>query len=121
MEVAYDDPQGVSAAFAKNVLLVLNRELGAEFDPDAFEYVAPWDHDNEWIDMGLRSRWNQTVRVEALDLDVEFERGEVMRTEVSTKFRPEAFSEELAAVGLDVVEWYHDPAGDFGVSLSVVR
>ena len=90
-------------------------------DPHAFEYVARWDPDNEWIDMGLRSRWDQTVVVDALDLVVSFDRGEVMRNEVSTKFDPDAFGEELAAVGLDVVEWYHDDARDFGVSLSVVR
>ncbi len=121
MEVAYDDPHGVSAAFAKNVLSVINRTLGGSFDPDAFEYVARWDPDNEWIDMGLRSRWDQTVVVDALDLVVSFDRGEVMRNEVSTKFDPDAFGEELAAGGLDVVEWYHDDARDFGVSLSVVR
>ncbi|MEM1335539.1 MAG: L-histidine N(alpha)-methyltransferase, partial [Actinomycetota bacterium] len=121
MEVAYDDPEGVSAAFAKNVLHVMNRELGAEFDPNSFEYVARWDHDNEWIDMGLRSRWAQTVHVADLDLDVQFERGEIMRNEVSSKFDPDAFTDELASVGLSVVQWYHDDARDFGVSLSVVR
>ena len=121
MEVAYDDPQGVSAAFAKNVLSVINRELGASFDLDAFEYVARWDPDNEWIDMGLRSRWDQLVAVDALDLVVPFEAGELMRNEVSTKFDRQAFGEELAAVGLSVVEWYVDDDEDFGVSLSVVR
>jgi L-histidine N-alpha-methyltransferase len=121
MEVAYDDPDGVSAAFAKNVLAVINRDLGGSFDLDAFEYVARWDPDNEWIDMGLRSRWNQMVAVEALDLVVSFAKGEVMRNEVSTKFDRDAFGEELAAVGLDVVEWYVDDAEDFGVCLSVVR
>lgn len=121
MEVAYDDPQGVSAAFAKNVLHVMNRELGAEFEPDHFEYVARWDPDNEWIDMGLRSRWAQTVHIAELGLDVSFEKGEIMRNEVSSKFDTEVFTEELAAVGLEVVEWYHDPARDFGVSISIVR
>ena len=99
----------------------MNRELHADFDPDAFEYVARWDHDNEWIDMGLRSRWAQKVHLAELDLTVSFERGEIMRNEVSSKFDAGAFTEELAAVGLDVVEWYHDDAEDFGVSLSVVR
>lgn len=121
MEVAYDDPQGVSAAFAKNVLHVMNRELGAEFDENDFEYVARWDADNEWIDMGLRSRWAQTVHIAELGLDVSFEKGEIMRNEVSSKFDTEVFTEELAAVGLEVVEWYYDPERDFGVSLSIVR
>lgn len=121
MEVAYDDPAGVSAAFAKNVLSVINRELDGSFDLDAFEYVARWDPDHEWIDMGLRSRWDQLVAVDALDLVVPFEAGELMRNEVSTKFDRQCFGEELAAVGLDVVGWYLDDDEDFGVSLSAVR
>ncbi|MEO0493297.1 MAG: L-histidine N(alpha)-methyltransferase [Actinomycetota bacterium] len=121
MELAYDDPEGVSAAFATNVLHVMNRTLGAEFDPSHFEYVARWDHDNEWIDMGLRSRREQAVHIAELDLDVHFDEGEIMRNEVSSKFDTEVFSDELAAVGLDVVAWYHDDDRDFGVSLSTVR
>ncbi|MEM9204638.1 MAG: L-histidine N(alpha)-methyltransferase [Actinomycetota bacterium] len=121
MEVAYDDPHGVSAAFAKNVLAVINRKLGGSFDLDAFDYVSRWDPDNEWIDMGLRSRRDQLVAVDALDMVVPFAKGEIMRNEVSGKFDPDAFTDELAAVGLDVVQWYHDAANDFGVSLSVLR
>ena len=99
----------------------LKAQLGAEFDPNHFEYVARWDPDNEWIDMGLRSRWAQTVHVAELGLDVWFEKGEIMRNEVSSKFDTATFTDELAAVGLEVVAWYHDPDRDFGVSLSVVR
>jgi hypothetical protein len=72
---AYDDAAGVIAAFNRNVLAVLNRELGATFDETAFEHVAPWDDEQEWIEMRLRSRGEQVVRVAALDLDVAFAAG----------------------------------------------
>ena len=84
---AYDDAAGVTAAFNKNVLAVVNRDLGADFDLDAFDHVAVWDAAREWIEMRLRSRQDQIVRIAALDLDVHFERGEEMRTEISAKFR----------------------------------
>lgn len=121
LELAYDDPAGVTAAFITNVLAVLNRELGADFDLNQFEHVARWDPDAEWMDLGLRSRRDQEVRVEALDLDVGFAAGELMRTEVSSKFRMDDFGDELAAAGLDVERWFTDAAGDFAVSLSVRR
>jgi L-histidine Nalpha-methyltransferase len=116
---AYDDAEGVTAEFNKNVLSVLNRELGGDFDPDAFEHVAVWDADREWIEMRLESRRAQRVRIEALDLDVEFEQGEQVRTEISAKFRREGITEELTAAGLQVTKWWTDPAGDFALSLSV--
>jgi L-histidine N-alpha-methyltransferase len=116
---AYDDAEGVTAAFDKNVLSVVNRDLGADFDPDAFEHVAVWDAANEWIEMRLRSTRDQVVRVRALDLDVHFERGEEMRTEISAKFRRDRVEAELAAAGLRLTQWWTDPAGDFALSLSV--
>ena len=70
---AYDDAAGVTAEFNKNVLHVINRELKADFDPDAFEHVAIWDADDEWIEMRLRSLHAQRVRVELLGLDVAFD------------------------------------------------
>lgn len=118
LEAAYDDAQGVTAEFNKNVLAVLNRELDADFDPDAFEHVAVWDARNEWMEMRLRSVRAQTVRVGALDLDVAFEQGEEMRTEISTKFRRECVTAELADAGLRLTHWWTDPAGDFALSLS---
>ena len=84
---AYDDAQGVTAEFNKNVLAVLDRELGADFKPDDFEHRAVWDAEREWIEMRLESVADQHVRVAALELDVEFEPGEQMRTEISAKFR----------------------------------
>lgn len=118
---AYDDAAGVTAAFNKNVLHVVNRELGADFEPDAFEHVALWDADREWIEMRLRSRTAQTVKVPALGLAVDFAAGEELRTEVSAKFRKEGVSEELAAAGLELARWWTDGEGRFALSLSVVR
>jgi L-histidine N-alpha-methyltransferase len=119
LQVAYDDPAGVTAAFNKNVLLVLNAELGANFDPDAFEHVARWDPAAEWIEMRLRSSEHQVVGVPALDLSVEFAEGEEMRTEVSAKFRRAGVAAELAAAGFRLHSWWTDEAGQFGLSLSV--
>lgn len=115
---AYDDAAGVTAEFNRNLLYVLNRELGADFVPDAFDHVARWDPDEEWIEMRLRSSARQSVKVPQLDLVVKFDAGEEMRTEISAKFRREGIERELAAAGLDLGEWWTDPAGDFGLSLS---
>ncbi|MGX4688264.1 L-histidine N(alpha)-methyltransferase [Streptomyces sp. JNUCC 63] len=118
---AYDDAAGVTAAFNKNVLNVVNRELGADFEPDAFDHVALWDSGNEWIEMRLRSRTAQTVKVPALDLAVDFAAGEELRTEVSAKFRKEGVKEELAAAGLELARWWTDGEKRFALSLSVAR
>ncbi|GGW45415.1 L-histidine N(alpha)-methyltransferase [Streptomyces caelestis] len=118
---AYDDAAGVTAAFNKNVLTVINRELGADFEPAAYDHVARWDAEHEWIEMRLRSRTAQTVKVPALDLAVDFAAGEELRTEVSAKFRQEGVRTELFAAGLDLAHWWTDAAGRFALSLSVVR
>ncbi|WP_069812235.1 L-histidine N(alpha)-methyltransferase [Streptomyces sp. TP-A0874] len=115
---AYDDAHGVTAAFNKNVLLVLNRELGADFDVADFEHVALWNPRDEWIEMRLRARRSLTVKLTALDLEVPFTAGEEMRTEVSTKFRPEGVRAELAAAGLELRQWWTDAMGRFALSLS---
>jgi L-histidine N-alpha-methyltransferase len=115
---AYDDSAGVTAAFNRNLLAVLDRELEADFDLDAFEHVALWDAENEWIEMRLRSRRAQVVHLAALDLEVRFDAGEEMRTEVSAKFRRAGVERELAAAGLALTHWWSDAAGDFAVSLS---
>ncbi|MGW0880167.1 L-histidine N(alpha)-methyltransferase [Streptomyces sp. NPDC002671] len=118
---AYDDAAGVTAAFNKNVLAVVNRELGADFDPDAFDHVALWDPEQEWVEMRLRSRTAQAVKVPALDLAVHFAAGEEMRTEVSAKFRKESATAELAEAGLELTHWWTDAEGRFALSLSVAR
>jgi L-histidine N-alpha-methyltransferase len=116
---AYDDAQGVTAEFNRNVLRVLDRELGADFNVAAFEHVALWDADQEWIEMRLRASRAMRVRIPELDLVVDFAAGEELRTEVSAKFRRQRVTDELSAAGFDMHRWWTDPAGRFGVSLSV--
>ncbi|MBU8807890.1 L-histidine N(alpha)-methyltransferase [Mycolicibacterium goodii] len=116
---AYDDAAGVTAAFNRNVLAVVNRELSADFAIDAFEHIARWNDDEERIEMWLRASTAQHVRIPALDLEVDFAAGEEMLTEVSCKFRPGNVAAELAEAGLRQTHWWTDPAGDFGLSLAV--
>ena len=115
---AYDDVAGVTAAFNKNVLAVLNRELDADFDADRFEHRAVWNLGHEWIEMRLCSTAAQQVEVRKLGLVADFAEGEELRTEISAKFRREGVAAELAAAGLRLDHWWTDPAGDFALSLS---
>ncbi|MFJ2478110.1 L-histidine N(alpha)-methyltransferase [Streptomyces sp. NPDC087659] len=115
---AYDDAAGVTAEFDKNVLAVVNRELGADFPLDGFEHVAVWNAQEEWIEMRLRAREATKVRIRELDLVVPFEAGEEIRTEVSAKFRQEGVRSELAAAGMKLTEWWTDSGGRFALSLS---
>jgi L-histidine N-alpha-methyltransferase len=116
---AYDDAAGVTAQFNRNVLAVINRELDADFDLDAFRHVATWNSQEERMEMWLRAERAQRVWIGALDLAVEFAAGEQLLTEVSCKFRAEGVGAELAQAGLRRTRWWTDAAGDFGLSLSV--
>ena len=118
LELAYDDPKGVTAAFNKNVLDVLNRELEANFDPDAFEHVAFWDPENEWIDIRLRALAEQFVDLRALDMRAHFSRNEEMRTEISTKFTRERIESSYADAGLELLEWWTDADDRYALSLA---
>jgi L-histidine N-alpha-methyltransferase len=115
---AYDDSAGITAEFNRNVLEVVDRELQADFDPDAFEHVAVWDAEHEWIEMRLRARADLTVRVGAIPLVVSFSAGEELRTEISAKFRPAGVESELGGAGFRLEAWWTDPDGDFALSLS---
>src|SRR3954447_4577030 len=118
IEAAYDDGAGITAQFNLNVLHVLNRELGAHFDVDAFEHVAFFDRRREWIEMRLRATDIQRVRIGKLDLEIDFAVREELRTEISAKFTPERLRGDLSAAGLELVEVYTDPDYLFAVSLS---
>ena len=118
IEAAYDDSAGVTAEFNKNVLNVVNRELGANFDVGAFEHVAFFDRRRQWIEMRLRATRACTVWVEALDLQVEFAPGEELRTEISAKFTPERLRSDLKAAGLALQHILTDPERRFAVSVS---
>lgn len=115
---AYDDAAGITAEFNRNVLYVINRELDADFDPEAFEHVAAWNAAEEWIEMRLRSTRAQDVRVGGLDLAVSFAAGEEMRTEISAKFRRERLAAELGAAGMEIAEFWTDGNGDFSLTLA---
>jgi L-histidine Nalpha-methyltransferase len=114
---AYDDTSGVTSEFNLNVLRVLNRELGGNFDLSAFEHVARWNAEAEWMEIFLRSRRRQTVRLEVLELDVGFGAGELLRTEISAKFHPRQLAAELESAGLAVRRCWTDDAGGFAVLL----
>ena len=118
LEAAYDDADGVTAEFNRNVLHVLNRELDADFDPADFEHVALFDDRHEWIEMRLRARRAHTVTVRALELPVHFDAGEEMRTEISAKFTPARLEGDLDAAGLQLVRWFTDPEDLFALTLS---
>jgi len=115
---AYDDAAGVTAEFNRNVLRVIDRRLGGDFEPERFAHVACWDDDQEWIEMRLRSLGPQGVGIRGLGLEVAFADGEEIRTEVSAKFRREGVEAELAAAGFELERWWTDAAGDFALSLS---
>jgi L-histidine N-alpha-methyltransferase len=115
---AYDDAQGVTAEFNKNVLAVMNRELDADFDVANFDHVAAFDREHSRIEMRLRALHGHTVQVRALGLTVPFEAGEEMRTEVSAKFTREQVKGEFETAGMHLVEWWTDPDGDFALLLA---
>lgn len=118
LEAAYNDGEGITAEFNRNVLHVLNRELDADFDPRRFDHVALFDTHHQWIEMRLRSTCEQTVSVRALELSVHFAEGEEMRTEISAKFTRQRLEADLQASGLSMSRWLTDPDGLFALTLS---
>jgi L-histidine N-alpha-methyltransferase len=115
---AYHDPGGVTDRFVRNSLVVLNRELGADFDLGAFSYVPLWDGHLERMDLRLRAESPQHVRIPGAGLEVDLAVGEEIQVEISSKFRPAGIAAELAAAGFETVELFTDEAGDFGLTLA---
>jgi L-histidine N-alpha-methyltransferase len=118
MVPAYDDAAGVTAEFNRNVLRVLNRELGADFEVAAFDHVAVWDTTHEWIEMRLRACRAMTVRLPAVHMTVRYSEGEEMRTEVSGKFRRAGLGAELVDSGFADQTWWTDPDDRFALVLA---
>jgi L-histidine Nalpha-methyltransferase len=114
---AYDDSAGVTAEFNRNVLRVLNRQLGADFDVDAFSHVAVWDADNEWIEMHLRADRAMRVLIPEIRLEVDFAEGEELSTEVSAKFHRYGVEAELDKAGFTSGAWWTDSQDRFALSL----
>ncbi len=118
IEAAYDDSAGVTAEFNRNVLHVINRELGADFVPDAFEHVAFFDRRHEWVEMRLRAQRPCSVLVSELGLRVEFAAGEEVRTEISAKFTRERLEADYRAAGLALEHWFADDDDLFALTLA---
>ena len=115
---AYDDAAGVTAAFNRNLLHVLNRELGADFEPEAFAHRAVWDEARARIEMHLVAVTPRTVRIPALGLEIRFEAGEGIRTELSHKYTRSSARDLLAAAGLVLADWWTDEAGRFALGVA---
>jgi len=115
---AYDDAAGVTAEFNRNVLHVLNRELGADFVPARFEHVARWNEPDQRIEMWLRSRDDCRIRVADIDLDVEFAEGAEMLTEISVKFSPDSLEAELARCGFEVEAMWPSDGDEFLLTMA---
>ena len=115
---AYDDAAGVTAAFNKNVLARINRELGGHFDLDRFRHVARWNERASRIEMHLESIGAQEVTVDALGLRVRFEAGETIHTESSVKYDLPGVERLLAAGGFRLEETYQDAERRFAVHLA---
>jgi L-histidine N-alpha-methyltransferase len=117
LEAAYNDAQGLTAEFNRNILRVVNRRFGADFDPDAFEHVAFYDEERAWIEMRLRARRPLTVRVRAARTTLTLARGAEIRTEISCKYTREALEASARGTGLAVAEWFTGPERLFGLAL----
>jgi len=117
LEAAYDDSAGVTAEFNRNMLRVLNRELGADFDPDAFEHQARYNAAEHRIEMHLVARAPLTVRIPGAGV-YRFDRGESVRTEISCKYDRPTLDGMFALAGLRLDRWLTDPAGDFALAVA---
>jgi L-histidine N-alpha-methyltransferase len=118
IEAAYNDAAGITAQFNRNLLHVVNRELGADFLPTSFDHVAFFDRRHEWVEMRLRAQRPCSVLVADLDLRVEFAAGEELRTEISAKFTRERVRADLEAAGLALHSWFTDESDLFAVTLA---
>jgi dimethylhistidine N-methyltransferase len=121
LELAYNDPTGVTAAFNKNLLGRINRELGGGFDLEAFEHSVRYDAERGVVESFLLARRGQTVPIEALEANVHFLAGETIHTESSYKFDRNEIEALAVRNGLRVAHQWTDSLGRFAVSLLVIR
>jgi L-histidine N-alpha-methyltransferase len=118
LEAAYDDAEGVTAAFNLNLLRVLNDALDADFDLDAYAHIARFDEERSWIEMRLRALCDQHVRIAGAGIELDLAAGEEIRTEISTKFTPQRIRDELERAGLAFEALYTDDEGLFSVTVA---
>jgi len=117
LRAAYNDAAGVTAEFNRNILRVVNAALDADFDPGAFDHVAFYDREHAWIEMRLRARRDQRVRVPGADLELTLRRGQEIRTELSCKYTRAGFEAALAGTGLRLESWLSDAESLFALAL----
>jgi L-histidine N-alpha-methyltransferase len=117
LHAAYNDSAGVTAEFNRNILRVVNAHLGADFEPEAFEHVAFYDHDNAWIEMRLRATRDMEVAIPAAAIDVAYRRGDEIRTELSCKYTRPSLEALLPGTGLRVEGWHTDSEELFALAL----
>tara|TARA_B100001079_G_scaffold209655_1_gene183651 strand:+ start:786 stop:1772 length:987 start_codon:yes stop_codon:yes gene_type:complete len=118
LEAAYNDSKGVTAEFNKNMISVMQKLVRADFDPDAFDHVARYNHADSRIEIFLRSNKRQTVMFQDLDLKLALEEGEEIRTEISTKYDRKRVEHLLANAKFELVEWYADSEELLGLALA---
>lgn len=117
LEAAYNDAAGVTARFNRNILQVMNDRLGADFDPEAFDHVAFYDEPNAWIEMRLRARRPQLVRIPGAGLELRLAAGDEIRTEISCKYTRASLEQRLAGTGLEPDRWFTDENDRFALAL----
>jgi L-histidine N-alpha-methyltransferase len=118
LEAAYNDSEGITAEFNRNVLNVVNSNLEADFEPERFQHRAVYDDERQWIEMHLLADEAHTARIDALGLNVPFEEGEHILTEISCKFTEDSLEREYAGAGLELLDVYTDPERLFALSLA---
>lgn len=117
LEAAYNDPEGITAAFNRNILSVLNRRFDANFSPEEFGHRAFYDPVNAWIEMRLVAARDLVVHIGALGMVLHLAAGSEIRTEVSCKFTRESLTMAAAEAGLHIEGWYSDPEELFALAL----
>ncbi len=118
LEAAYNDQQGITAKFNKNILRVLRNQLGAVCEPDQFEHVARYNPEANRIEMWLRSEEAQTLEIPDLNLSISLEKGEEIRTELSMKYDYPLAEDLLLSCGFELVKWYTDPGQLISLALA---
>ncbi|KPK22185.1 MAG: hypothetical protein AMK69_20325 [Nitrospira bacterium SG8_3] len=118
LEAAYNDKQGITAKFNKNIIRVLRNNFGTHSDPESFDHVARYNEEDHRIEMWLRSREEQNLDIPNLDLQIHFNKGEEVRTEISTKYDRPLTEALLTSSGFELVKWYSDSDNLIGLALA---
>jgi len=121
LEAAYNDSQGLTRDFNRNILRVINRHLHADFQPERFRHVAFFNAQRQRVESYLESEVEQDVSIDALDLRLRFRKGERIHTEYSQKYTRDSVEELLRDGGMELLDWLTDPKGWFGLALAQRR